>query len=37
MAKSGKGQAKKPALDRPKTTSVKAPKQAKMAHRPRPA
>jgi hypothetical protein len=35
--KKGKSQAKKPALDKPKATSVTAPKrkQAKMAHRPK--
>jgi len=33
--KRGKAQAKKPALDKPKPTRAKAPKQAKMAHRPK--
>jgi hypothetical protein len=33
--KKGKGQAKKPALDKPKAAKVKLPKQAKVAHRPK--
>jgi len=33
--KQGKGQAKKPALDKPKAKQAKAPKQAKLAHRPK--
>jgi hypothetical protein len=36
--KRGKSQAKKPAADRAaRRTRVKPPKQAKMAHRPKPA
>jgi len=38
MAKQGKGQAKKPALDKPKAAKAKAKpaKQAKVASRPKP-
>jgi len=38
MAKQGKGQAKKPALDKPKATNAKAKaaKPAKVASRPKP-
>ena len=35
MARSGKAQAKKPAVEKPKPTKVRAPKQAKMGHRPK--
>jgi hypothetical protein len=33
--KKSRGQAKKPALDKPKAPKVKAQKQAKVAHRPK--
>jgi len=36
MAKQGKGQAKKPAVDKPKAAKAKPAKQAKVASRPKP-